>query len=338
MKNIVVLKETFLFIPIAIFFACISSLRGDTPDTYNYKIIYENIYNYSLIPSKFYEQTYMEVGYGYLAIISKTLNLDFRFFLFLYSLLIFIFIKKTANNFGINSFYSILCYLSTFYVYHQWMQLRQGLAVVLAFYFVSLIYNNKSFLKSCIYYGFAIISHNVVIPFGIIFLFYIKKTRSIYENNNFSFFLKLFFCFILVLVACRLVSFFAISQLDRVQTYAVLEESRSLLHPANLRGYILLLLFLIFRIKNNNALNILLVLYATGIAIRIGFYDFLILSGRLSTVFTFAEIFIIPIILLAKFNKILAISLLFLYVFISGYLTANIQLPDILNQYFQPLP
>ena len=87
-------------------------MRGNTPDTINYKSLYNEIDRIPLNPSTFYDQTYMEYGFGLINAFFKYLNFDFSFFLFFYAFLTFIFIKKASDNFGINNVVVLFCYLN----------------------------------------------------------------------------------------------------------------------------------------------------------------------------------------------------------------------------------
>ncbi|WP_180116289.1 EpsG family protein [Acinetobacter sp. YH12140] len=337
MKSITIRLTSLIYLPIVIFFSLIASLRGDTPDTYNYKIVYENIFSYSLAPSVFYGQTYMEVGFAYLAYPFKYFDLDFRYFLFFYSILIFYFIKKTSNNFNVNPVYVVLCYSSTFYFYHQWMQIRQGLAVVLGFYFLSLIYTNRRKILASLAMTSALFTHTVVSPFLFFLILRQKKIKRFIDQDNYKFIFMIITLMFVSFAMCRFLMVYGISYIDRIQTYSTLEETRDLFHPANLRGLLLLVVFLIFRVRNS-ILSVLIMVYAIGISFRFGFYDFLILSGRLSNIFCFAEIFIIPLILKLRFDRFFVTLLVIIYSLFSLYFTLELQLPNLIENYFSPLP
>lgn len=335
MKKLIVRKDVIPFYLLIIFFSILSSLRGATSDTYNYKYVYDNIEYFFYNPSLFFEKTAMEIGFGWLAYIVSYLGFNFQVFLFIYSFFIFYFIGLAAKNLKINRIYVLLCYIPAFYFFHQWMQIRQGLAVAIVFYFVSLTILNKNFIKQFVFFILSISFHNIVFPFLLLINNYIGK---VIEKIKINYYLKFFLLFILVILMCRFVSMYGVSYIDRIAGYASLEEERGLLHPANLRSYLLLVVFLIFRAKaKSELLDFLIILFGVGVGCRIGFYDFLILSGRLSTTLTFSEIFIIPMIVNSLFGKYLSYFLLLIYFLITLYITIEFQLPDIISQYFLPL-
>ncbi|MFX5722653.1 EpsG family protein [Acinetobacter baumannii] len=334
----VVKKRSVLFIVIAIIFSFITAMRGNTPDTINYKSLYNEIDRISLNPSTFYDQTYMEYGFGLITAFFKYLNFDFSFFLFFYAFLTFIFIKKASDNFGINNVVVLFCYLPTFYFLHQWAQIRQGLAIAIAYYSISVAIKNEQHFKSFIFYIISVSIHNVATPFIIFFKNILFKL--LIKLNKYYYIIAIIL-FISTILLCRIFSGISFDFSDRLSGYSTYEESRGLLHPVNLRAYALLLFFLLFRTKsntNNIILDFLILTYVIGVGIRLGFYDFLILSGRLGTIFTYSEIFIIPLILSLRFNKITGYIFAFIYFSISLYLSLFLQTPEIIDQYFQPLP
>ncbi len=331
-------KNTLLYYFLTSFFVFLAAFRGATRDTPIYKFVYDNVYNFPLVSSKFYDRTGMEIGYGYLSYLFNELNLPFSAFLFFISALTFFFIKKASDNFEVNSVYVLICYIPVFFANHQLMQIRQGLVLAIGYYFLSAVLVNKNKLLAYFSFVFGLLFHNVILVFLLFINNYINK---IIGTNHIRLACKIICVVCIVFLFCRVLTNFEILQLtDRISNYSDSEYSgeRSFFHPANLRSIFLLLFFVIFKPQKENFIyNFLVVFYAAGVGFRFGFYDFLILSGRLSTVFTYSEIFLVPILLTLKLNKLSAFLILLIYFFLNLYINLVFQVPFVLDDYFKPL-
>lgn len=329
-------KASLLYALFSLFFILIATFRGMTRDTDAYKEVYNNILNYPLGVGEFYDKTGMELGYGLLAYPFRFLDIPFILFLFFFSFSTFFFIWKAANNFKINSFFVLICYIPVFFANHQLMQIRQGLAVALVYYTLSILMSSDKKIKTYIFFIISFFFHNVVL----VFFVFLSKKVNIYIANNKYFVLKLIFVFVSVFIFCRFLTFFDFLTItERISNYSGSEyaDERSFFHPVNIRAFLLLLLFVLFRLKYSIIYNFLLILNTIGVAIRLGFFDFLILSGRLSTVFTFSEIFLVSFLLYFRIRKLYAYFFLFLYFSFSLYLNLVYQVPFVLDDYFKPL-
>lgn len=319
-------------------FICIAALRGKTRDTDAYLFVYKNINSFPLDFKGFYDSTGMEIGYGYIASFFYNLNAPFFIFLFFISFITFFFIKKASNNLGTNAFFVLLAYLPVFFANHQLMQIRQGLAVAAAYCALSYFINNKAKILGWLSFIFGFIFHNVILIF---IFFFFNKINKFILTDKINLFIKCFLIVISVVVLCRILTDYGLIQLtDRVSTYtdSIYSEDRPVYHPANLRSLLLLVIFVYFRPKSKEfTYDFLTILYAIGVGFRLGFYDFLILSGRLSTIFTFSEIFLIPMLLKFKFNQVTSFFLMLFYVIINLYITIVYQVPFIFEDYFRPL-
>lgn len=331
-------KDTLPYYTFVMVFSLIAAFRGGTRDTSAYKFVYDNIDNFPLTITAFYTSTGMEVGFGWFAKIFNFLGLPFTVFLFSISFFTFYFIKRTADIFQINSVYVLLCYIPVFFANHQLMQIRQGLAIAIGFYFLSLILVNRSKLNAYLSLCLGVVFHNIAF---IYLIFFSNKVNNFFANLNIKLYLKVLFVVVAVFIFCRLVTDLGyINLTDRVSNYSDSEysEQRSFFHPANLRSLLLLGFFVLLEPKNKNNLYVFLVLlYSVGVGFRLGFYDFLILSGRVSTAFTFSEIFLIPILLKYRFSNVIAILFIFIYFILSLIVNIVYQVPFIIDDYFKPL-
>lgn len=327
---------SLMYFILAFIFMLIAAFRGATRDTQNYKDVYDKIFSYPL--TNFYEHTGMEVGFGLLSYFFNLINFPFSVFLLFFSFLTFYFLKKTADNLNINPIFVLLCYLPVYFINHQLMQIRQGLAIALAFYFLSAVLANKNRVIAWFLLGFGFFIHNVV---AIFIFFSSKRINDFFIKSKISLLLKILLTVSLVFILCRI--FTSLGLLDftnRISNYSDSEysEARSFLHPANLRSVVLLLFFYFLRPKKENYFfNALILFYSIGVGLRLGFFDFLILSGRISTLFTFAEIFILPLVLSLRFSKTSSIILLLFYFFINLYIGLVYQVPFIFSDYIKPL-
>lgn len=75
----------------------------------------------------------------------------------------------------------------------------------------------------------------------------------------------------------------------------------------------------------------------TALAIRIGFADFAIMSGRLSTAFSYVEIFALPMLLLDRFKLRARIVLVLVVCLLQMIVTLGFQAPYLFELYFEPL-
>ena len=85
----------------------------------------------------------------------------------------------------------------------------------------------------------------------------------------------------------------------------------------------------------NGLFTVFFLLFVVGVAFRIGFSDFAILSGRFATAFSFSEIFILPFVFY-RFKYINNI-LLVLFVIVQAVATYVFQAPYVMDDYFKPL-
>ncbi|WKA73614.1 hypothetical protein QWY26_18880 [Acinetobacter baumannii] len=108
---------------------------------------------------------------------------------------------------------------------------------------------------------------------------------------------------------------------------------------ANIKFYIEFIFYTIFlcikKDLNDKFLILMIFVFTIGLAIRIAFFDFAILSGRLSNVFLFIEIFLMPYFIYKRFSKIVLLTTLVLYFLIIGFISWNFQVAEYLaDSYF----
>ncbi|MCO8061898.1 EpsG family protein [Acinetobacter lwoffii] len=339
-------KDFLMFLIISIVVSLIVGMRGATNDTYTYYSIFKNIDNYDLKSfSGFYSETGVELGWGiYSKIISIFTQSPFILFT-IYSFFIFFIIYKISEAIKIKFIYIMAFYLPTgFFLMQQFMQIRQALAVPLVIYGAILFMDNSK-KKGIIFFILAIMFHQISISFIFFFFIYFlmnKRFKFNYSRNRFLF-LNILTLFIGFFVA-RVVLFpVANNFFDRLVAYSDTEyaESVGFFSLANIKFYMefLLILFLTTPKALANKYYVFFVLcFTVGLTLRLAFFDFAILSGRLSNAFLFVEIFLIPMLLLFRFKifyfYIYTLLYFILLLYITWFYQASIYLKD---AYFIPL-
>lgn len=344
---ILTVKKNFLwFLLLSVPLALIVGNRGDTNDTFAYYSIFKNINYYNLTNfSVFYLETGVELGWGlyskFISFFSNSAVVLFSVF----SLLTFYFIYKTCDIIKLKFIYVMCFYLPTsFFLMQQFMQIRQGFAVPVAVYASFLYLNNRKFI-SILFFILAFLFHQTIIVYILIFLAFLFVYEKIFKQVKILNF-KIYMLSVLLLgiIFARIIVMpLALSFFDRLQAYSSTEysESVSLVGLANIKFYLEFIFILFFMHKkdlNDKFLILMIFVFMIGLAIRIAFFDFAILSGRLSNVFLFIEIFLMPYFIYKRFSKIVLLTTLVLYFLMIGFISWNFQVAEYLaDSYFYPL-
>jgi len=146
---------------------------------------------------------------------------------------------------------------------------------------------------------------------------------------------------VFILIAKFALADFLVSVSSRVETYsnsAEYSEDIGIFRLPNIKAFLTFLFILFFMNKDlyeNKLFAIFFLLFTIGVAFRIGFSEFSILSGRFATAFSFSEIFILPFIFnrFKHFNNVL----LALFVITQAIATYMFQASFVLEDYFKPL-
>ena len=128
------------------------------------------------------------------------------------------------------------------------------------------------------------------------------------------------------------------SRVEEYSSSAEYAQDLGIFRLPNIKAFFTFLVILFFMNKKmykNKIFSVFFLLFVVGVAFRIGFSDFAILSGRFATAFSFSEIFILPFIFY-RF-KHLNITLLMLFVILQGIATYMFQAPHVIIDYFRPL-
>lgn len=330
----------FCIIPISV----IVALRGGTKDTINYLYAFTQTNSFPWNPMEYYSSFSMEWSFGLISWLLNLFSLPPAVLFFIFSFATFYFLSRTSNQVGLNLFQILPYYLGTFFLSQQFLQMRQGLAMAFVFSLVSIINRNRKNIKIILLCLAAAASIHVVSALTV-FCIWLLSLVNLQSISKIKFATWCTLSIVITFIFCRLImSFDVISNFSRLAEYASDEQysgESALLSLANLRAICFSILIICGASKtllDSKLFRILSGMYIIHLGIRLGFYDFLILSGRLSTALSFSEIFIIPMLVnehvRSKWFKFL---IALIYLLFHSYATYQIQVPTLINDYFTPL-
>lgn len=326
------------------------TFRGNTRDTYNYKYVYEHLPYLNLNSiSDFYARSGMEIGYGYLGYLSSFIVDDFRFLFFLISFTILFCLYKISDGLKIKASVFLIVYITNYYFFmQQFMQIRQGFSSAVVFLGAYLLFKRKYFL-SLVLFLIGLCFHQSALAFLVFILGYIIF-RKIIESHKNNFLLYILIMF-LVIVICKSILMIIPNYFVRIASYSDSEYSQVLspFRLTSLRFYFLFIFYswffyIYFKYEEykkytyevNSFLIFLLVTYAVGLGVRIGFNDFAILSTRLSEFFLYSEIFLLSFIFSRRIHDIKFLILFILYLFFQVLIMIN-QFDYVFVDYFKEI-
>lgn len=319
------------------------ALRGDTRDTQTYIEVFRASAQFPTDPMAYYAAMGMEWGYGLISWALNCLGLGPTSLFFLFSLGTFHFLNQAAQRVRLQLLDVAPFYLGSFFLLQQLMQIRQGFASVLVLSTIVLIGTPRAraWRTSAAMVG-AISIHISSAPLmlGAQLLGRLRPPHT--RARALLWVTAIAAC--TVLMARAVMSFEVVESLGRLSVYAFDEEysdSRELLDAANLRALFLLALLLFCasaQLLRSRAYVLLLGLYAVHLGLRLGFYDFLILSGRLSTALGIVEVLLLPMLLHDRIRDPRLRALISLAYFAThAAATLLVQAPYLIHDYFAPL-
>ncbi|ATA85966.1 EpsG family protein [Capnocytophaga gingivalis] len=345
MQQILVKKSTIGFLTISFFIALFVGNRGNTRDTIVYLTVFKNIDSLDLLnPIKFYLFTGMEIGFGWYCYIINLITHSHVILFTIFSLFTFLIIYLISKKLNVTILSVLLLYISTgYFLLQQFMQIRQGLATPLALFAITVFImdNNKFSIKFLLITLLAFSFHQIALPvilIGVLLSIILKKIDlSINEFKWISVFLFIIFIIIAKFLLVNLLTNIS----SRVEVYSnssEYAENVGIFRLPNIKAFFtfLFILFLMNeKMYRNKLFTIFFLLFIVGVAFRIGFSDFAILSGRFATAFSFSEIFILPFAFyrFKYFNHIFLI----LFVIAQAIATYMFQAPFVIEDYFKPL-
>ena len=330
----------WLALPLALMVA----IRGDTRDTLNYVNIFKATTELPLHPLDYYAEFGVEWGFGLFSWALNTLELNSTVLFISVSAATFFLINRTALRLQL-SFYEVMpYYLGTFFLTQQLMQIRQGLGIAFAFWMlVKFTVDKPRPLRLVLGTGVAIMIH-VVSVLPLVSALFLRLWLPAPRRRNIVVWTLTVVA--LGIGAARVASDLQIFELfDRLTVYASDDEynsARGLFDAANVRA-VLLLGLLLFSTKAQSVARsrvyiLMLGLYALHVGTRLGFLDFQIISGRLSTAIGFAEVFLLPMAARACIKRRLLRTLVAgSFLLVHAVATLSVQVPFLLDDYFTPI-
>jgi hypothetical protein len=329
------------FVPLVL----IVGFRGDTGDTGNYVDAFEIARHFPWNPIAYYADAGMEWGFGIASWLVITLGQDVRLLFLLVSFGTFYFLARAAQRVGTNMLSVAPYYLGNYFLVQQFLQIRQGLAVAFAFSVLPLILGAPSLRKTFVTGRsllLAVTMHFVSItPIVVGVLLNLVMPRP---TKRGVFLWTLLIMIVTLAVARLIMSLDVFSALGRLADYAsdsTYSSERDILAPANVRAVLILVLFWIAsppKLLRSRAYVLMLGMYACHVGIRFGFYDFLIISGRLSTTLGFAEVLMLPLLVRHTVsNRWVRRGIGIAYLTVHAVASLQTQLPTLVGDYLVPL-
>lgn len=320
------------------------TLRGDTRDSDNYVDAFWQSTKFPWDPLEYYSEFGMEWGFGIASWLLNTLGLSPVSLFFLVSLATFYFLGKAVEYTGLRFTEVAPYYLGSFFLVQQLMQIRQGLAMAFVLGIIVLIArpSPRPWWKLPLNAAVAVcIQFTSLVPMLSAHL--LRKFMP--RPTRWRVVIWLLAIVAVTVVAARaFMSLEVIASLGRLSIYASDTEysgERGLLAPANLRATLLFLLMVFgasAALLRSRLYVLMLGLYAAHIGLRYGFYDFLILSGRLSTTLGFTEVLLMPLLVRDRIRSPwLRTVLALLYLCVHAAITLLVQSPYLIDDYFTPL-
>lgn len=321
------------------------AFRGATRDTLLYREIFAATVRFPSDPVAYYAEHGVEWGYGVLSWLLNAFDAGPTLLFGLISATTFVFLALTARTLHLSVLDVLPYYLGTFFLTQQFMQIRQGLAIAVAFFFIArLVRSRHRALVGIVGMACASLGH-LVAPLPLLVSTVVSGLVTRLRTRTLM--LGVLVATLLTIGVCRQVAGLeALMSFEKLSQYAADQEfgsARSVFEPANVRAGLLLTLFYVSypwmaKTALGRAYALLLVLYAVHFGIRIGFLEVQILSGRLSTAFGFSEVFLLALLMRSLVTSAVLRALCALvYLAVHVVLTLSVQVPYLLNDYFVPL-
>ena len=345
MQQILVKKSTIGFLTISFFIALFVGNRGNTRDTIVYLTVFKNIDSLDLLnPIKFYLFTGMEIGFGWYCYIINLITHSHVILFTIFSLFTFLIIYLISKKLNVTILSVLLLYISTsYFLLQQFMQIRQGFATPLALYALAIFVsdNNKFSLRFLLITLLAFSFHQVALPIVFIGAFLSVAIKKMSLSINKFRWTSVFIFILFIILAKFVLASVLVGLSSRVEEYsssAEYAQDIGIFRLPNIKAFFTFLFILFFmneKMYRNGLFTVFFLLFVVGVAFRIGFSDFAILSGRFATAFSFSEIFILPFVFY-RFKYINNI-LLVLFVIVQAVATYVFQAPYVMDDYFKPL-
>ena len=318
-----------------LFFFCstLSIIAGCRSMDWNDTATYANSFKYTSTISEFSVSdtpyyAYDEVGFYFLSSIIRTFTSNYTTYFVVISVITFIFLYKSLRRYCIYPLLGLCVYIGRFFLSRNMMQIRAALAIVIIVFAIKWI-EEKNLKKYALYVLAGTLLHYTVIvalPF-----YWLNKIR--YSNKSMLFITAVSFAIMIFLspvyenLLSAFVGEYMINYVDYVTEGNFNATGKGL---SNLMIYYQLVIFLIYTIREDSLKNLIPYYYTIrngylySIVILILLSPFLVLSGRLSTIFATLEIFIVPAIFIGVNPRTRLVMVLCIGVAVAGIFYLNI--------------
>jgi hypothetical protein len=327
-----------IFLPVSL----IVALRGNTGDTANYLDAFKATQDFPWDPLAYYGLFSMEWSFGVLSWLINALSLPLPVLFFVFSFATFYFLSLASTHMGLSLVAIAPYYLGTFFLAQQFLQIRQGLAMGLAFSLLPLVVTRRKALTP----GLSLFATSMVHVVSCLTLatgWVLSFVRPKPTRRSLTLW-SLALIALTFLFARAVMTLDVVSAVGRLADYAAdgqYNQELQLLAPPNIRAALLMALMLFAvtpRLQHSPVFVVLVGMYAVHVGMRFGFYDFVILSGRLSTALSFAEVFILPLLVREHVrSRWLRGILAGIYLLVHAVATYQVQVPTLIDDYFTPL-
>ena len=338
-------KNTIEFLLISVLIALIVGNRGDTRDTIAYYRVFKYINDLDVSnPAIFYIFTGMEIGFGWYSYVIRMVTNSHIILFTIFSFLIFYTIYLVSKKIKVRILLVFLLYISSgYFLQQQFMQIRQGFATPLALYALAIFVsdNNKFSLRFLLITLLAFSFHQVALPIVFIGAFLSVAIKKMSLSINKFRWTSVFIFILFIILAKFVLASVLVGLSSRVEEYsssAEYAQDIGIFRLPNIKAFFTFLFILFFmneKMYRNGLFTVFFLLFVVGVAFRIGFSDFAILSGRFATAFSFSEIFILPFVFY-RFKYINNI-LLVLFVIVQAVANYVFQATYVMDDYFKPL-
>jgi EpsG family len=330
------------FLLLAIPAILVVGFRGNTRDTVEYIDIFKSTTSFPMDPIDYYLVQQVEWLFGVICWAIQSIGLGWRALFLLIPLLTWSFLSLSCKSLRITLFTIAPFYLGTFFLTQQLMQIRQGLAIAVAFYVILDCEERRPGIKHVILSALAIGIHMVsALPIIAALAWRMARNWKVFGNLNWTRVgLVLAGTILAAMALLRNEFLFSVGKLSLYVADEEFSGARGYLAPANLRATLLLVLFVLTRVPERwrNAYNTMLILFTVHLGLRIGFNEFEILSGRLASALGFSEVFLLA---LALHHGVQSRSWRFvlggLFLVAQTWATLSIQVPYLIHDYFSTI-
>ncbi len=268
-----------------------------------------------------------EVGYKYISILIKTFTNNVDIFFIVISFLALFFIYKSLQKYSEFIILGLMVYFVRFYFLRDWNQIRAGVSLAMILYSIEYV-AKKDFRRFLIIWLLAVSFHIS----ALIFLpFYFIGRKKITISIMISCCLCVFILHQYVDKATMASFLIDNMQMDSTYTKGEYAKLKSLSDGIFIyRSFILFILYAYGNLLRNKVkyFDVFRNCYLMGLIVSIIFFDFNVISGRLSSVFDTVEVILVPAIIYLFKPKIFGYIMILAFISILYYMNVIVRLAN----------